>query len=897
MKTRLYALLFCLSALFPSAPLFAAWSSVSSTPTSWLVAGSGSSLFAADSSSVYASSDSGKTWASVTNPGGSPFSALAFFNGQLWVGTTSQGATFSSNSGSAWTKSAIGTLNPFSKVYTYSQINDIAPAYGSTANLVAATALGGFISSDSGGNWSSTSQGLPVSGTCPFCTKLPVHTLVGTSGGILAGTDTGIYRSNDNGANWSAVGLSTTMVSKLTVGGSDIYALAGGSLYKSTDSGTTWSQLTGLSAVPTAVLAHPGKAGVVFAGTAQGKVFTSTDSGATWTDISDTTLPSTQINALAVAPDQANSLMAATGSGIFSYTSTVPPKFSFVIPPVTGAPLNITIVSKEVTIIGLTKAEPISIVGGKYSLNGRPFTDQPGLVANGARLRVQLQSSSSPKTSATATVTINGVSAAFVVTTIEITRPTDLTQVFTTPPAGAVINPDGTVSVTSTTPVALQPTLPAGIVINTGVGTPLTHSGGTLTFTPQATGATLNSVSLNLTSTGLQVASGTFNVQSTAGNTIPLGNSTTTAGTTTTPATLTTSGTCPTTMSVQNSGTQTSTFVQNCIVRFTPSGTVAAASGFSATATGTDVYGGETAEVSSGGSLDRIRIGSLVGDQGLPGDPLTLANVTSDSTIPKLDGNLQRPSTTGTVTLTLLTVIQEALNSKFGVTTSQITYDSANGVVTYTAGGKVYRFIPIDVPTVQISGSVASANRFAAANPASSASGAFSLASQGISVTLASTLGYFTDLDTSLKSFDPASKIRLRSSGALQLTVNGADYVCAPGSNAASSTTTGAAPAFQLDNNGVITFQDSHGTTQVLYPTFADISTADATVKAVDASASVVDNGNGTTTMNLLGGSYTLKPELLLIPLPSDHTNDLWWPDGAKIYLRYPDNTAQSVSL
>lgn len=898
MKTRLYAFLFFLSALFASNPLFAGWSSVSSTPANWLAAGSGSNLYAADSSSIRASSDSGKTWKSVTGPSGAPYTAFSFFNNNMWIGTQSQGAAYSGNQGGSWTVANTGMLNPLTKIAP--QINAIAPLPGSTTGLVAALSLGAIFSSNGGGKWTYPTQGLPDDLTKCFgasCNKHPVYSLVSVTGAILAGTEVGVYRSTDGGINWSANGLTNSKITALSTGGGDIYALADGDgLYKYASSSSAWNRIpdtnpvtnasSGLTGKPVAILAHPNKAGVVFMGDAHGQVLRSSDGGATWEKLSDSTLSSTKIVAFAVPTDQTDMLVAATGNGLYLFDGIAPsttppptPKFSFTIPPITRAPLNTTLVSEVVIVTGLAKAEPISIVGGKYSLNGRPFTDQPGLVANGARLRVQLQSSATPKTSTSATVTINSASADFVVTTMEITRPKDLTEVFTTAPVGAQIRSDGSVLISSTTPVALQSTLPTGIVIETTVGTPLTQNAGTLTFTPQSSGAILTSAPITTTTTGLQITSGTYDIQSTAGgNAIPVGSG----------ASRLTTDTGATSLTISNSGSQTAAFVQSGVVYYQANGATASAK--FAAASGTAVYGGETAEVSNSGSLDRIRIGSLVGDKGLPGDPLTLTNVTSDSTIPKLDGNLQRLSNTAD----LVTVIQEALNSKFGVTSGVASYDKTNGVVTYTVGNKVYRFIPIDAPTIQIGGATASV--FAAANPATSASGAYSLASRGIQVSLASSLGYFTDLDTAVKVIDPNGKIRIRSSGALQVTLSGADYTGVPGSNAISGGTI-QTPGFQLGSDGYYAFLDSTGAVQVLYPAFADLTVGEQTVKAIEPNGTVSYNGDGTTTMVLLNYPYTLKPGYALIPLPAAHTNDLWWQDGATFYLRYPDDTAQGFTL
>ncbi len=866
MKTRFLSFFYCLLGLFWScSPLFAAsWSSVSTVKPTWLVAGSGSNMYAAGSSAVYASSDSGKTWQSASAPGGSPYAALAFANGQLWIGTLEQGAAYSANHGGSWTASSSGLISPLSK--TALQIHAIAAQPGSSTKLVAGAAQGAYVSSDGGSSWKSDSiQGLPTTGTCPFCIKQAVYALAGFEGSsILAGTANGIYKSTDGGTTWASAGLTGTSVKMLSAGASKAYALTdAGALYKS--SGTAWEPVT-VSA--TTVYAHPSKAGTVFFGTSQGQVFSSTDDGANWTDISDSTL-SGAVNAIAAPADMADNLVVATSAGVFLYGAAS--ASSLVIPPATNVPLNTAITSDEVTITGLQKAVAISIVGGQYSINSGAFTSQPGIVANGARLRVRVTSASAYNASVTATVTVGTLTGSFVATTLKITPVTSLTQVFTTAPPGAQIV-DGKVVFSTPVAATLQTTLPAGALVETVAGSALSTTGGKLTFTDQTGGSSLTFATVGSTTAPL-VASGTYGVQSTvSGNVIPVGGGTNVGVITTT--------TTQDTMTLNRGSTQTSAFVQSGLVNIQSSGATSS----------TGVYGGETAEVTNLGSLNRVRIGSLSGDQNLPGDPVTVSNVTTDSTIPNLSGNLPRLSNTAS----LLDVIRDALNVKFGVSTGQVTYDSTNKIVTYTVNGAVYRFIPLGVPTVQIGGSLAS--RFEAANPASSASGSFSLASRGIQVTLASTLGYFTDLNQALQALDPNAKTRIRSSGALQLTIGGSDYVGIPGSNALGGGTI-QTPGFQIDSKGYYAFKDSTGAVQTLYPVFADVSVTDQTVKAIDPAGSASDNGNGTTTMILQGSSYTLKPGYPLIPLPASHASDLWWQDGATLYLRFPDNTAQGFTL
>ena len=315
---------------------------------------------------------------------------------------------------------------------------------------------------------------------------------------------------------------------------------------------------------------------------------------------------------------------------------------------------------------------------------------------------------------------------------------------------------------------------------------------------------------------------------------------------------------------------------------------------FSGFASTTDVYGGETAEINNAGALKRLRIGSLNGDKKIPGDPLTLEQVATDTTVPKLDGNLARLNNAAS----LLTVIQEALNSQFRPISSQISYDQSNGVVTYTADGKVYRFIPIGAPIVQVGGATASVrgNRFSASNAANTASGAFTLAGRGIQVTMGSALGYFTDLNQVLKASDPNASIRLRSNGVLQLNLGGASYLASPGSQSTSSGQTGA-PAFVSDSSGFVAFRDSTGASQVMYPVFADIATVDTTIKALAPTSSTTASGDGTALLMLNGSPVTLLPQYPLIGLPTAHANDLWWQEGATFYIRYPDSTAQAFGI
>jgi hypothetical protein len=104
-----------------------------------------------------------------------------------------------------------------------------------------------------------------------------------------------------------------------------------------------------------------------------------------------------------------------------AYTWTVnkdtrPDAFSF--PAVTNAPLNRPFISSPIMVSGINATAGISIIGGSYSINNGPFVAVAGSVKAGAKIRVQVLSSSAFSTSKTAVLTIGGEKGSFTVTTL-----------------------------------------------------------------------------------------------------------------------------------------------------------------------------------------------------------------------------------------------------------------------------------------------------------------------------------------------------------------------------------------------------------------------------------------------------------------------------------------------
>ena len=108
-------------------------------------------------------------------------------------------------------------------------------------------------------------------------------------------------------------------------------------------------------------------------------------------------------------------------------------------------------VSNDITVSGINAPTPISVAGGEYSVNGGPYSAATGTVNNGDAVRLRLPASSAYVTSTTARLTIGGVSAEFMATTLP-------SPSFTTPPriaVGVILRSDGTAWTVSGSPVRM----------------------------------------------------------------------------------------------------------------------------------------------------------------------------------------------------------------------------------------------------------------------------------------------------------------------------------------------------------------------------------------------------------------------------------------------------------
>jgi len=96
-------------------------------------------------------------------------------------------------------------------------------------------------------------------------------------------------------------------------------------------------------------------------------------------------------------------------------TDTVPDAFSFT--DQVDVATSTLITSNTVTITGLGASSPVSITGGKYSINGGTYTSVAGFINNNDSITLQITSSATELTATNVTLSIGGVNDVFTVTT------------------------------------------------------------------------------------------------------------------------------------------------------------------------------------------------------------------------------------------------------------------------------------------------------------------------------------------------------------------------------------------------------------------------------------------------------------------------------------------------
>ena len=145
--------------------------------------------------------------------------------------------------------------------------------------------------------------------------------------------------------------------------------------------------------------------------------------GGPFTSAAGTVQPGDQVAVEVTAPSTYST--AATGvltiggtPANFAVTTGAEPVLQGSFTAVTSVTNSSVETSNPITVTGITSPAVISVTSGaEYSINGGAFTSAPGTVQPGDQISIQVTAPSTYNTTATAVLTVNGISATYSVTT------------------------------------------------------------------------------------------------------------------------------------------------------------------------------------------------------------------------------------------------------------------------------------------------------------------------------------------------------------------------------------------------------------------------------------------------------------------------------------------------
>jgi hypothetical protein len=272
----------------------------------------GSTIFAGTNGGVFISNDNGGHWTAVNTGLGTTLDvlSLAISGTDILVGTGSGGVFLSSNNGGLWTAKNNGLTDLYVNSLAVSgttlfagnnsgvsvstdngtswTLSTATPGLVKSIEISGTTIYAGYgtmssggitLSSNSGSNWATVSNGLP--------TTNGIFAVLISGGTVFAGTDgSGLYVSTNNGGLWTAdAGITNTNAQSMSLAtsGTNIFAgIFGGGVFLSTNNGSgPWTPVnTGLTTNTIQTLATMGTN--VFVGTNDKGVFLSTNNGTSW---------------------------------------------------------------------------------------------------------------------------------------------------------------------------------------------------------------------------------------------------------------------------------------------------------------------------------------------------------------------------------------------------------------------------------------------------------------------------------------------------------------------------------------------------------------------------------------------------------------------------------------
>jgi photosystem II stability/assembly factor-like uncharacterized protein len=290
---------------------------------------------------AYLTQDGGDTWESILSLSTAEAVEIATSDPNVWY-VASQGLIYrSDDAGQTWQEFPLKTADRESGIPIDLQVDP------RDAKRIFLNSYGGgnMLSTDGGETWMDASRGY-TGATIGGLAVAP-----GTGRTVFAGANTATFRSKDGGRTWLGTPLPTGMGGAAAAGtetilfypsgngsGAEIIASGGqadGNVYHSADGGTTWISSTVVSNLVVPFLARalavaPSDPQIVYIGYADRACllldwvycvnnppgfFRSGDGGYTWEPMTSVPFTNTSILNLAVSPDDALTLYAATMAG------------------------------------------------------------------------------------------------------------------------------------------------------------------------------------------------------------------------------------------------------------------------------------------------------------------------------------------------------------------------------------------------------------------------------------------------------------------------------------------------------------------------------------------------------------------------------------------------------
>jgi len=173
---------------------------------------------------LIAAADCRAQWVPTQGPPGHTVSAMAAKGKTVFAGTLDEYGLFSS----------MGTGEPWTPINGFGT-GEIMSLLLSGSQLFAGSSDGLFRTTDNGGTWTGSNQGL---------TPHRIACLVAGGEYLFAGTDSGVFRSGDSGVSWSALGNDIGKPSVNAFASRPFFLFAGTQtqgVYRTVDNGDSWA--------------------------------------------------------------------------------------------------------------------------------------------------------------------------------------------------------------------------------------------------------------------------------------------------------------------------------------------------------------------------------------------------------------------------------------------------------------------------------------------------------------------------------------------------------------------------------------------------------------------------------------------------------------------------------